>query len=345
MPAGRGAGSPGLSTRRPLAPVALATHAASPEATDDDRILLDRLAERYEGGAEAVAWDAPAADWGRYAAVLLRSTWNCHLQPDAFLAWVLRVEAAGASLWNPGPVVRWNLEKGYLRDIAAAGIPVVPTEWIPRGGEPALSTVLRCRGWETAVVKPSIAATAFRTWRTTPADAGAHSARLAALLAEADAMVQPFLAEVQQEGEWSFVFLGDGAGPPTFSHAVVKRPARWDFRVQPQFGGTVYSADPPRPLLRQAERAAAAVTRLAPGSLLYARIDGVVSEGAHAPPGTFLLMEAELIEPVLFLGRDEEAAPRLADAVARWLAGAGRDPGARGRAGRGAAAIGRVARG
>jgi hypothetical protein len=155
MPAGRGAGSPGLSIRRTLAPLALATHAASPEATDDDRILLDRLAERYEGGAEAVAWDAPAADWGRYAAVVLRSTWNCHLQPDAFLAWVFRVEAAGAALWNPAAVVRWNLEKGYLRDIAAAGVPVVPTEWIPRGGEPALRTVLRRRGWEAAVVNPA----------------------------------------------------------------------------------------------------------------------------------------------------------------------------------------------
>jgi len=77
---------------------------------------------------------------------------------------------------------------------------------------------------------------------------------------------------------------------------------------------------PPPSLLRQADAAAATIARLAPGPLLYARIDGVVSAGTHAPEGTFLLMEAELIEPALFFAFDDAAADRFSAAVARRLA-------------------------
>lgn len=297
--------------------IAFATHQAKAEVSEDDRHVVARLAERHGVSVEAVPWDAPDGVWERYAAVILRSTWNYHLRPTDFLAWTERVEAMGVPLWNPASVVRWNADKRYLRDLEAAGVPVVPTEWLPRGSSPELAPVLGRRGWDAAVVKPAVSAAAFRTWIVHPEDAEMEAAALAELLADTDALVQPLLSEVRREGEWSFIFFSDDQDTLAFSHAIVKRPVEGDFRVQALFGGTVTPAIPPPPLLRQAERVAAEVARLASGPLLYARIDGVVSEGAHALPGTFLLMEAELIEPTLFQGVAEDAAERFADAIAR----------------------------
>lgn len=296
--------------------IAVATYQAAPEVTADDRLAFNLLEGRGDVTVEAVPWDEPGVDWGRYAAVLIRSTWNYHRRLDAFLAWANDVEAAGAMLWNPASVVRWNAKKGYLRDLEQAGLPVVPTAWIPQGSRTDLGTVLRDQGWSRAVVKPSVSATAFRTWISSQEEAEDHQGSLDVLLTEADAMVQPFLSQVQDAGEWSFMFFADQDGLLSFSHAVVKRPVAGDFRVQDQFGGSVAPADPSPSLRRQVEAIAEAVTRVAPGPLLYARIDGVVSDGSYAADGAFLLMEVELIEPSLYLGGGDHAAACFAEAIA-----------------------------
>ena len=299
--------------------IAVATHRHEPAGTPDDELALSRLAARWPVRAEAVPWDAPA-QWERYAAVLIRSTWDYHLRPAAFLEWAERVQRCGTALWNPAAVVRWNADKRYLGELARAGVPVIPTEWIVRGTDIDLGQLLRQVGWEQAIVKPAVAAGSYGTGRVSADDPAAGAALLAAILEESDALLQPFLPEVCRDGEWSFIYFDDGCGALAFSHAVVKRPASGDFRVQTEFGGTVEAAVPPPSLLRQADAAAATIARLAPGPLLYARIDGVVSAGVHAPEGTLLLMEAELIEPALFFAFDDDAADRFGDAVARRLA-------------------------
>ena len=110
-------------------------------------------------------------------------------------------------------------------------------------------------------------------------------------------MVQPLIGEVRDPGEWSLLFFGG-----QFSHAVLKRPAAGDYRVQWEFGGSAEAMAPPRALIADAERVLAA----APGTTVYARVDGVERDG-H-----LTLMELELIEPHLFLGWDAGAAGRLA---------------------------------
>jgi glutathione synthase/RimK-type ligase-like ATP-grasp enzyme len=119
-------------------------------------------------------------------------------------------------------------------------------------------------------------------------------------------MVQPFLPEIQ-EGEWSLVFLGG-----EYSHAVVKRPADGDFRVQHDFGGTVERREPEGSLIEDARnvlRAAAKATKTAIGDILYARVDGIVRDGG------LLLMELEVIEPVLFFSHAPGAAARMAELI------------------------------
>jgi len=293
--------------RSPLR-IALATERRLPELTADDRVLLTELRARGVR-AEAAVWDEEC-EWGDFDVVVIRSCWDSHLRRGEFIDWTRRVERAGARLYDPAPLVEWNTDKRYLRDLAARGIAVVPTRWVGEGdGTPALADLLGDAGWEEAVVKPAISAGAYETWRTSAAAAPGDEARFAALVrgGAGEVLVQPFVERVLRDGEWSLVFF---AG--VFSHAVRKRPAPGDFRVQPQFGGLTETAPAPASLVADAARvveAAARATGLETRDVLYARVDGVEEEGR------LVLMELECVEPNLFFEHDVQAARRFADAL------------------------------
>lgn len=264
--------------------IALVTCARLPQLTEDDRLLAAAL---QAGGVEprAVVWDDPAVDWTSFDAVVIRSTWDYHLRIDEFLAWLDRLEACGARVWNPVPLLRWNADKAYLRGL---DVPRVPTAFVPRGGD--VRATMREHGWHRAVVKPNVSATAFETFIMEDG----QSCPLQ--LATRDVLVQPFIDEVVRDGEWSLLFFGG-----EYSHAVLKRARPGDFRVQNDFGGTAVVCEPDAAIVESAARALAGAT-----PALYARVDGVVIAGV------FTLMELELIEPVLFLGQHQDAAARLA---------------------------------
>ena len=292
--------------------VALITYSGVPAITTDDRLLRDALVAR---GAEVDArpWDA-RADWSSYHRMVLRSCWNFHHRPREFLLWVDEVKQRhDGSLRNAPALVRWSVDKRYLQDLDAHDVAIVPTIWVSVGeGEkvPDLDALIAAQGWTGgAVVKPAISATAHETWRVAADDRASHQARFEALLAKSTSgvMVQPFLPEIQEDGEWSLIFLGG-----EFSHAVVKRPADGDFRVQHDFGGTVERREPTAALIEDARavlRAAGRVTNTGVDEILYARVDGIVRDGA------LLLMELEVIEPVLFFSHAPGAAARMAELI------------------------------
>lgn len=216
--------------------IALVTWSGLRDLAADDRLLLDYLPAR------AVVWDDPAVDWSAFDAIVIRSAWDYHKRIEEFRAWVDRLDAAGASLWNPPALLRWNTHKRYLIDLAARGANVVPTLLIPRSSR--------------VVIKPAVSATAYRTEVLEPFDQ--------------DMLVQPFIEEVTTCGEWSMIFF-DGA----FSHAVIKRARTGDFRVQHDFGGSWESAQPEPSLVEQAHD----ILRMIDEPWLYARVDCVVRDG------------------------------------------------------------------
>lgn len=279
--------------------IAFATHSGLPGLSDDDRLAVAELG-RLGARVEAAVWDDPGVRWDRYDRVVIRSCWDYHLHPEAFLDWLGRLERDGVSLWNPAPVVRANVDKGYLVDLAAAGVPAVPTVRLEPGETADLPGLLAERSWDEAVVKPSVSASAFRTRRVRREDAAAAQAELEELLEVSGVLVQRFLPEIQTRGEWSFIFLGG-----EYSHAVLKRPKTGDFRVQEELGGSSVLERPAPMLVEQARAVAATI----PSPWLYARVDGVEIEGV------FTLMELELIEPLLFLGWDPKAPARFAEAI------------------------------
>ncbi|MBA3583620.1 MAG: hypothetical protein H0W36_03660 [Gemmatimonadetes bacterium] len=288
--------------------VAFATWRSQPGLTADDSLAVEPLGRRGIV-VEPGVWSARSVAWEAFDAVVLRSCWDYHVRARAFVRWLDRLQARGVLVINAPPLVRWNLDKRYLADLAARGIPGEPTVRLGRGQRADLGEILRSHGWSGAVVKPAISASARGTWRTSTGTSLADQARLDRLLARGAVLVQRLNDRIATAGEWSVVFF---AGE--FSHAVVKRPAPGEFRVQEKLGGTLAPVEPSEALVRSARAALDASVQAAPaGEPVYARVDGV-------PEGNRLVvMEVELIEPSLFLATAPAAADRFAAAIAAAL--------------------------
>jgi glutathione synthase/RimK-type ligase-like ATP-grasp enzyme len=284
--------------------LALVTYRGLPNLSTDDQLLLAPLAARGVR-AEPAAWDDAAIDWDSYDALVIRSTWNYHKAYAAFVSWIDHVETLGIPTWNPPAILRWNANKTYLRDLATAGVNVVPTRWVAQAGTTSLADLIADAGWSDVVVKPTISASAYETWRVAGRGVSSEDeSRFQQLAARGSIMVQPFVPELERDGEWSLFFLRG-----EYSHAALKRPRAGDFRVQSEHGGTVEYKTAPRHLIA----AASTVTAHIPGPWLYARVDGCEVDGQ------LLLMELELLEPWLGLGAAPRAAERFAEAIARVL--------------------------
>jgi glutathione synthase/RimK-type ligase-like ATP-grasp enzyme len=282
-----------------------------PTLTADDHLLVSALGD-LGIRVEPAVWNDPATDWSRCDGVVIRSTWDYHLAHAGFMAWLDKLERAGIAVLNPPALVRWNSEKTYLRSLADAGVAVVPTQWAECDDTTPLDDVLHAEGWDDAVVKPAVSASAHQTWRTSRARAGADEAKYRAMVAAGRVLVQPFLDVVAAEGEWSLLFYGG-----EYSHAVRKRPRAGDFRVQKEFGGTA-ERDEPSLAVIAAARQALVCSEQGRGSSVYARVDGCEIGGA------FVLMEIELIEPDLFLRSHPDAPTRLATVIAERTIGPSR---------------------
>jgi glutathione synthase/RimK-type ligase-like ATP-grasp enzyme len=280
--------------------IALATSAEHAELHPHDLPLAAAL---RTAGLEPVAevWTDPSVDWSAYDAVLLRSVWDYHVRLLEFTEWLGQLDKAGVPVLNDSDLIRWNADKQYLLELRERGVAIVPSQ-VAAGA--CLREVVAGLAGQEIVVKPTVSATARHTIRGT---AGSEElSRAMDDLPDSVYLVQPFLDEIQSEGEWSLIFI-DGE----YSHAVLKRPAAGDYRVQDDFGGTAELMEPPVAVLEGSAAAlAAANTRRAP---VYARVDGVVSNGRY------LLMELELIEPYLFLPQAPSATDQLAAAVASRL--------------------------
>lgn len=280
--------------------IALANSADNAELHPHDLPLADAL---RTAGLDPVAevWTDPSVDWSSYDAVLLRSVWDYHVRYLEFTEWLGQLDKAGVPVLNETDLVRWNADKQYLLELRERGVAIVPSQ-VAAG--PSLRDVVNGLNGEEVVIKPTVSATAHFTIRGT---AGSEElSRAMNDLPDTVYLVQPFQPEIQSEGEWSLIFI-DGE----FTHAVLKRPADGDYRVQNDFGGTAELLEAPAAVLEGAAATlAAADTRRSP---VYARVDGILANGR------FLLMELELIEPYLFLPQSPEATAKLASAVATRL--------------------------
>ena len=272
--------------------VVLVTGSSMPKPDLESRLLLEIL-ERRGVSARLVSWDS-AYDWAASDVVVIRSPWDYFERLDEFLEWTQRVESI-TRLANPSTVVGWNTHKGYLLDLAAADVSIVPTRLLPQGTID-VPTELLPDG--EIVVKPAVSVGAIGALRSRSDDPRA-AAHIIDLARNGDVLVQPFIPSVLDSGETSLMFAGG-----RLSHAVRKVPAPGDYRVQDHHGGSVepHQATPDEIALAEAALA------VAPSSTTYARVDLVSTD--RGP----VVMELELVEPALFLNADPRAAENFVDA-------------------------------
>jgi glutathione synthase/RimK-type ligase-like ATP-grasp enzyme len=274
--------------------LSLVTCRELPEPDTDADLLVDAFAG---AGVDArwVSWDGPGAELAPVA--VIRSTWNYHRHVEQFLAWTDNVPAR---LWNPPAVVRWNVHKGYLLDLASQGVATVPTALVRRGEAVDLAALAATFGTDDVVIKPAVSAGSYRTFRSGGALESLRG-ELLALVRDEDTLIQPYMPAVEGEGERSFIWI-DGE----VTHAV---------RKSPRFSGDD-EATVSAPVTEEARAFGARVLAAAPGPLLYARIDTV-----RGDDGALRLMELEAIEPSLFLRGSATGLWRFVDAVSKLVLG------------------------
>jgi glutathione synthase/RimK-type ligase-like ATP-grasp enzyme len=265
----------------------------------DDHLAVAELQRRGWDAAE-VPWSVPT-DWSTYDVVLIRSTWDYAQRSDEFLDTLRAIEASGAQLENPVRVVEWNIDKCYLRELEARGVPVVPSVWGSGGTASVFNSLFTTLQDREIVLKPNISGGAKDTFRLHAPLSDVMLQQLVDIFDGRDWFAQPFVRAVVTEGEYS-LFYFDGR----YSHAIQKVPKPGDFRVQEEHGGEIIAITATPELQRVAERVLASIAPVP----FQARIDLI-----RLDDGRLALMEAELIEPSLYLRMDAGAPARFADAI------------------------------
>jgi hypothetical protein len=273
--------------------VALATCSGLPDLYEDDQSVLGPLAAAGVD-VDLAVWDDPAVDWSAYDLVVVRSTWDYTLRREEFLTWARAVPR----LRNPIDVLTWNTDKRYLAELAAAGVPVVPTGFVAPGEDVDVPLYEH-------VVKPTVSAGARDTRRFAAGEDSAEHAE-ALLAAGRHVMVQPYQPAVDEAGETAVLFFRG-----EHSHAARKAPVLVPGLDDPDEVG-ITPCEASAAELAVARAALAAVPWSEP--LLYARVDLV-----PGPDGAPVVMELELTEPCLFLRQSVGAADRFADAIRALL--------------------------
>jgi glutathione synthase/RimK-type ligase-like ATP-grasp enzyme len=317
----------GIITSRPDCFAGYFPTAAEPELvpiepgiTPDDQRLVDELRRRGHT-IDTVAWDLdePHMLGSRFDLLIVRSPWD-YMDSDAkresFLGWLALLGDLKLPVENHPAVMPWLMDKRYLLDFAAAGVPIVPTtvadathlielaEWFVRQGK--------------TIVKPAVsAAGAGLVFVTSREQAGEFQREFDARRQLSAQLLQPFLPEIQTAGEWSLVYL-DGR----YSHAVHKLPGSGKILVHAEQGGSLRFADPPDAVLQAGDRVAANIAaayrvrhavdlgeRAFP--LLYVRIDLIETAAG------VLLSECEGVEPELFFRAREGSEQVCCDGIER----------------------------
>jgi glutathione synthase/RimK-type ligase-like ATP-grasp enzyme len=275
--------------------ILLATYQLLPGGEPGGHLLVSALAERGLDAAWA-RWDDPDVDWAAADLVAVRSTWDYYRRADDFLAWTRGVPG----LLNGAEVIAWNADKAYLRDLAKAGVPTVPTELVDDASLVDGLTAATER-WGTAVVKPRTGAGGVGVCVVSSAfDDGLEG------LVAGPWVVQPLVESIRTTGETSVFVLG---GEPAAQ--VQKVPGGGDIRVNELYGGSSRAVALTSEHATLARSAVQAAVERHGRPIDYARVDMLTYDDR------LVVSELELIEPGLYL----DVVPANADAFADMVVG------------------------
>lgn len=257
----------------------------------DDNLLVKKLTSEGHS-VTTLSWSSEH-DWSQFDCAIIRTTWDYMKRPQEFFAKLSEISAQ-TKLYNDLKTVKWNIHKGYLKELEDKGACIVPTVFFAHTEDLKIPS-----SWSHSkvVIKPAISAGSFKTIVLDKNEI--NSGKYKAELFPGDWMCQPFLPQIS-EGEISLIYFNK-----KFSHALLKVPKSGEFRVQEEFGGAIIPLKPSAELLAVGDKIISSVD----DDLLYARVDLVPYENK------FALMELELIEPALYFRTDDKAVDNFSKAL------------------------------
>lgn len=289
-----------------MATIAFVTHSGISDINEDDALTANVLRNEFGIEVEPLPWDDPDANarLDKYDLLVIRSTWNYYKKYEQFKKWLNMLVYKGKEVLNPVPLLLWNSNKSYLRELEKLGFPIAETKWLDQGTSADLEDLINRNGYSEYILKPVVSAGAWQTWRIPANEAQKYQPNLDEILSETDAMLQPFFDEIVETGEYSLTYIDN-----SYSHTTLKQPKDGDYRVQREHGGTYYPSRPDDEWIDLGNK----LLRSLPYHPLYTRMDGIDRDGQ------FQILEVELLEPDLYTRFDEQAPWRFANALANHI--------------------------
>ncbi len=266
--------------------------------------LLDQPMLDIGWKIDYISWRENRVNWSSYQAVIIRSTWDYQDDSELFLQVLTQIEQSGTRLLNSLDIVRWNINKKYLKVLQEKGVEIVPTYWLEEFDFNSIEGYFSLFNTKQIVIKPTISANAENTFWLKYDTFSLEQTILEKSLQGKQLMVQPFIPAIVEEGEYSLLYFGG-----QFSHCILKTPKAGDFRVQEGYGSHLKAIKPSQELLAAGKKVFAAI----PEKVLYARIDLVAFKNSYK------VMEVELIEPSLYFNLDIKSPKRFALAFDKWM--------------------------
>lgn len=270
----------------------------------EDFLLLKAL-ESVGFAVSRVSWSSKTVNWECFDYAIFRTTWDYFERLDEFLNW-LHDCSKKLKFLNSLDLIKWNLDKNYLKDFNSIGI--VPSLFLKKQTNITLDDIFKEKGWEKIVIKPTISAAAWNTHLITKKNINKMEVVFNRLNANFEMIIQQFQESVLSFGEISMVVFGG-----KFSHAVLKKGKKNDFRVQDDFGGSVYLYNASKKEIAFAEKVVSSCFC----KPIYARVDVLYDNEKN-----LVLSELELIEPELWFRLCNKSEYKLSREVQRLVFGA-----------------------
>ena len=267
-----------------------------PSLTHDDKLAADFLRSKgYKVSSLVWGENQESIKRKEIDLIVVRSPWDymdTEEKRTSFISWLAQLEKQTTPVLNPVSLMLWSLDKHYLKDLADCGVQIVPSHFVKHNEPCKLSDFWNLTG--PFVVKPTISAAAKDTFRIlNEKDLKSFSNSFDQLRKDRDFILQPYLKEIEEDGEWSLVFLDE-----TYNHSVLKKPQKGHWLVQDELGGSVHCKEAPEPVIQAGKKAFSCLKKASKqkesSQIAYARVDFIKSDES------LYLSEVELVEPELF---------------------------------------------
>lgn len=251
-----------------------------------------------------LSWDDATFDWSTTKYVLFRSTWDYFDRFPEFSTW-LNTVSNQTTLLNSEKIIRWNIDKHYLQDLQQNGVHICESYFIEKETQSTLKELSQKYNLTEFVLKPCVSGAARHTYKINSENITEYETVFSDLITNEAMIIQPFQYKIVEKGEISLMVMNG-----KFTHAVLKVAKSGDFRVQDDFGGSVYNYTPAKEEILFAENAVKACVELP----IYARVDIFTDNN-----GKLAIAELELIEPELWFRSYPAAADELAKGIKQLI--------------------------